>query len=369
MIIWILMYVGLFLAGFGCVFYLSRQLRKLQLLWRHSRRKPILLSYALVVIPLAAIWIWLGFTNMAVILLHLTLFWALSQLLQKGIERKKNLRRDYSGILALLLTTVYLCTAWVMSAHVWQTDYTVTTAKPVGSLRLALIADSHVGNTFDGAGFAKQLQRIDAQNPDVLVVAGDFVDESTTRADMEEACRGLGQLHTTYGVYYVFGNHDWGNYTTSRDFSGEDLTAALEENGVTVLRDEAAVIDGRFTLIGREDASAELYSGTPRADMKTLMEKTEAGTYVIVADHQPRDYAAEAEAGADLVLSGHTHGGEFFPLAELMEWLHVGGNDQVYGHMQLENTDFIVTSGIAHWALKFRTGHPSEFVIVDIQGQ
>lgn len=69
------------------------------------------------------------------------------------------------------------------------------------------------------------------------------------------------------------------------------------------------------------------------------------------------------------MLSGHTHGGQFFPMAQLMDGLHVGGNDLVYGHKQVEHTDFIVTSGISDWALIFRTGFGSEFVIVNIQGQ
>lgn len=367
--IWVLLYVSLILTGFGCVFYLSRKLRTHQLLWRLSRRKPILLSYAIILIPLAVVCLLLGFTNMMVVLIHLTLFWVLSELLQKAMGRKKTLRHNYAGVLALLLTAAYLCTAWAMAFHVRQVDYTVTTQKPVGSLRVALIADSHIGTTFSGTEFAKQLQRIEAQNPDVLVIAGDYVDESTSRKDMEDACRALGQMHTAYGIYYVLGNHDWGYYTNRRDFSGEDLVAALEENGVTVLQDEAAVIDDRFTILGRKDASQELYTGQPREDMETLMKKAEDGTYTIVLDHQPRDYDAQAAAGADLVLSGHTHGGQFFPLAQLMDKLHLGGNDLVYGHKQMEHTDFIVTSGIADWALKFRTGCGSEFVIVNIRGQ
>ena len=165
--IWVLLYVSLISTGFGCVFYLSRKLRTHQLLWRFSRRKPILLSYAIILIPLAAVCLLLGFTNMMVVLIHLTLFWVLSELLQKAIGRKKALRHNYAGVLALLLTAAYLCTAWAMAFHVRQVDYTVATQKPVGSLRVALIADSHIGTTFSGTEFAEQLQRIEAQNPDV----------------------------------------------------------------------------------------------------------------------------------------------------------------------------------------------------------
>lgn len=90
--------------------------------------------------------------------------------------------------------------------------------------------------------------------------------------------------------------------------------------------------------------------------------------YTIVLDHQPNDYDAEAAARVDLVLSGHTHGGQMIPMGQLMRWFHIGG-DNVYGFERLGNTNFIVTSGISDWALQFKTGTRSEYVIIDIQGK
>ena len=69
----------------------------------------------------------------------------------------------------------------------------------------------------------------------------------------------------------------------------------------------------------------------------------------------------------DLVFSGHTHGGQFFPINYLGEW--TGLNDKTYGLYHSGNTDFIVTSGISDWAIKFKTGCVSEFVIMDIEGR
>lgn len=85
---------------------------------------------------------------------------------------------------------------------------------------------------------------------------------------------------------------------------------------------------------------------------------------MIVLDHQPRDYEAQAAAKVDLVLSGHTHGGQMLPLAPLVRKL--GSNDMVYGYEKRDNTDFIVTSGISDWEIKFKTGCKSEFVVVDV---
>ena len=71
----------------------------------------------------------------------------------------------------------------------------------------------------------------------------------------------------------------------------------------------------------------------------------------------------------DLVLSGHTHGGQLIPLVQLIDWFHLGGDDQVYGLEQRGNTRFLVTSGISDWAIRFKTGCFSEYVIIDVAGK
>ena len=76
------------------------------------------------------------------------------------------------GAAALLVTFLYLGVGWVQANHVWQTDYTLTTSKPVGSLRIALLADSHVGTTFDGEGLSEHIARIARQQPDLVVSIG-----------------------------------------------------------------------------------------------------------------------------------------------------------------------------------------------------
>ena len=99
--------------------------------------------------------------------------------------------------------------------------------------------------------------------------------------------------------------------------------------------------------------------------MKELVSGLDPQKYTIVLDHQPHDYEAQEEAGVDLVLSGHTHGGQLFPVNYVGEW--TGENDKTYGLEKKGNTNFIVTSGISDWAIRFKTGCKSEFVIVDIQ--
>ena len=188
-----------------------------------------------------------GYMNAIICLLHLALFWLLSDALFALLKRLhgKPWRRYYAGLTALLLTAAYLSAGGVQAHHVWQTNYIIHTDKPVGTLRIALLADSHMGTTFHADGFARELARIAAQKPDLLGI-GDFVDEDTEKDDMLAACRALGQLDMP--VYYVFGNHDKGLYDSkcTRGFTGDDLAAELTANGVHVLEDEIVPIGDAF---------------------------------------------------------------------------------------------------------------------------
>ena len=84
-------------------------------------------------------------------------------------------------------------------------------------------------------------------------------------------------------------------------------------------------------------------------------------------DHQPCDYQAQENAGVDLVLSGHTHGGQLIPIG-LINPL-VSENDKVYGHEKRGDTNFIVSSGISDWEVLFKTGCRSEYVVIEVKGK
>ena len=98
--------------------------------------------------------------------------------------------------------------------------------------------------------------------------------------------------------------------------------------------------------------------------MAELMAAIDPDAYTIVLDHQPHDFDAQEEAGVDLVLCGHTHGGQMFPVGLLGEWS--GANEKTYGMESRGNTTFIVNSGISDWAIPFKTAAIAEFGVIDI---
>lgn len=375
MILWAVLMAVLFIAFIGGIFYLIGRLQKFQWMRKAAggkKKLEILLGAVIVIIPAAIVWVAWGQMNAIICILHLIVFWAVSDgifaLVKKS--RKKEFKRYYAGITAIVFTIVYLAAGWYGAHHVWEKNYTIETDKAVGNFRVALLSDSHTGTTFHGDGFSEHMKEIGKQNPDVVLVAGDFVDDDTTKEDMIRCCQALGEMKTTYGVYYVFGNHDKGYYPSDyRGYTGDDLIAELEKNGVTVLQDQNVLIDNRVYIIGRQNRSEDVEKGKGRADMATLTQDLDDSKFSIVMDHQPADYEAQAASGVDLVVSGHTHGGQLFPLMNIENLTGLGGDDKVYGYEKRGNTNFIVTSGISDWAIKFKTGCRSEYVLIDIQGK
>ncbi|MCR4604417.1 MAG: metallophosphoesterase [Eubacterium sp.] len=269
-----------------------------------------------------------------------------------------------TGICAIIFSAVYLSIGWYLAHNVWETDYSIQTTKDIGMdrLRIAQISDSHIGATFDGDGFAKHMETIQKTNPDVVVVTGDFVDDSSKKEDFVKSVEALGRMKTTYGVYFIYGNHDKGFYNT-RDFDDKDIRETLAKNNVKLLEDSYEMLGNNVYLIGRKDKS-DSKRGDTRLEMDELTKDLDDSKYQIVLDHQPNDYDAQEAAGVDLVLSGHTHGGQMIPVGGL--GVLTGVNDKTYGLERRGNTDFIVNSGISDWAIGFKTGTKSEFGIIDI---
>lgn len=367
---WILIFGSVLLGAAAAVLYLASRFTRFSIISRvvRSRKRVVrlLAGFLPVILIFLGIWLFLGAVNAMVCMMHLAVIWLLCDGISRIAEkkRKKQFERYYAGVFAIGITITYLACGWYLAHHIWRTEYTLETDKNVGSLRIVQFADSHVGATFDGEGFAEQVKAMQEEKPDIVVVTGDYVDDDTTKEDMVAACRALGTLKTTYGVYYAFGNHDKGYYGSElRGYSGDDLIAELEKNHVRVLQDEAVLLDSRFYLIGRQDRSEEGKAG--RASMDELVSDLDSEKYSIVLDHQPCDYDAQAASGVDLVLSGHTHGGQMFPIHFMGEWS--GEYEKAYGLEKQKNTDFIVTSGISDWALKFKTACKSEYVVIDVQ--
>ena len=368
MTIWlVILMVSLTLTALALV-YLSHAVARFFPKWAQSHPKYAhLIGAGIVLLSFAGVGMALDFVNAVICAIYFALIWVAVDLAFRVIRkvRHRPFKRYYAGLVAVVLSLFALSAGWYWNHNVWQTHYSLITPKRIQPLKIVMFADSHLGTTFDADGFARHITSMQALNPDVVIVVGDFVDDGTTRKDMVKAAEILGSMRTKYGVFFVHGNHDKGYYSAHRrGFSGSDLETELEKNGVRVLKDEVVPIAGSFYLIGRQDLSVEKERRGHRKTMAELTEGLDKSKYIIVADHQPADYKNQAAAKVDLVLSGHTHGGQLYPFNQVGKW--IGANDFVYGYDYRDKTGFIVTSGLSDWAIKFKTGTKSEYVLIKL---
>ncbi|MDR3228110.1 MAG: metallophosphoesterase [Puniceicoccales bacterium] len=234
-----------------------------------------------------------------------------------------------------------------------------TTAAPTSSsagspktLRVAVAADFHMGEIIGRGRVAQFVEKINALGADIILLPGDLVDAALAPVVAERCDEELRKLKAPLGVYAVLGNHD-------RDGG---VTAFLTSAGIRVLRDEAVLVNGEFWLVGRVDRSGRGMVGeeSRKAILEILPRTRSAGKPVIVLDHQPaKKSLAEAEAaGVDLLLSGHTHAGQTWPVTWLVRWIfkvsHGLGNSGA--------TQVFVTSGLGLWGFPARIGSRAEVV-------
>ncbi len=365
---WVTIILLMCLVSVPGLYWLSRRVAEFGFIKNRfdTTRKARLFALLVIVALFAVFDITLGLMNGMIIFLHTLVIWAISDFAAFIYRKIKKVKRTkyISGLAAIITTVCYLSVGVFFAFYVFRTEYNFKTDKPLpnGNLKIVGFSDSHIGVTFSSNGFKKQLERLNREKADMFVIVGDFIDDSTTKEEMEKSCKALKGLKSKYGTFYVFGNHDAGYMGSERrGYSRDDLINNLKKNGVTVLEDNAVTLQNKITVIGRADGG----HGNRLAADELITGKE--NTYTVFLDHVPGDYESEAKAGADLVLSGHTHGGQLIPINRVGEL--IGVNDATYGHEKRNNTDFVVSSGISNWELYFKTGCISEYFVINIKSK
>ncbi len=236
--------------------------------------------------------------------------------------------RFLSIIVELLTITIFVTVAYgsfVEPQIIVTTRYVVplTTTHPI---KIAIISDLHAG-PYKGADFYRRVVRnVNALLPDIIVLDGDFILEDTVRSDTLLALEPLRDLRSAMGTFAVLGNHDHGVYEHVLIRSGgphndqsDYLAAALRSLGIQVLRNEHALINmgtERIAVVGIDD----LWAG--KANLAAALAGIDPSARVILLSHNPDVIRDPLSARANLIISGHTHGGQirlpfFGPLASL----------------------------------------------------
>jgi predicted MPP superfamily phosphohydrolase len=204
-------------------------------------------------------------------------------------------------------------------------------------LRIALVADLHLGYNVSLRHIQEIKDAIQRTQPDLIIYAGDIFDnEFDAVPDPKKAAAILGSLKSTYGSYACWGNHDIEevilagftfNSADSSVSSDPRMNAFLKKAGIRLLEDQTVLIADSFYLCGRLDASCKEKSGKIRLTPSQLTSGLDQEKPILVIDHQPSQLRELSEAGADLILSGHTHDGQIFPgnLTTRIGWMNSCG--------------------------------------------
>ncbi len=219
---------------------------------------------------------------------------------------------------------------------------------------IAQISDIHVGPTIRRPYLNAIVNRVNALKADAIAVTGDLVDGSVQRLALHT--QPLARLSAPDGTFFVTGNHEY--------YSGaEEWIAELRRLGLTVLLNQHVVRErgkAKLMIAGVPDFTAHHFVPSHRSDPQLAAAGAREVDVRILLAHQPRSAPAAAEAGFDLQLSGHTHGGQFFP------WnLFVPLQQPFVAGLHRVRALWVYTSrGTGYWGPPKRFGAPSEITLV-----
>ena len=222
--------------------------------------------------------------------------------------------------------------------------------------RLVQVSDLHVGPTIGKAYAERVVQIVNSLNGDIVALTGDLVDGSLE--NLRDDVSPLRNLRGRVGTFGVLGNHEfyWRADLWLREFS--DL-------GIKMLNNEHQVIEfngQKIALAGVPDIHVDRISDTMKSDPSLAIKNAPPGAYKILLAHQPASYVGACEAGFDLQLSGHTHGGQFFPFTILVGL----AQKFVKGLHRHKNLWIYVNRGTGYWGPPVRFLVPPEITLITL---
>lgn len=319
---------------------------------------------------------WIGI--MLYSLLYVVLF-DLLRLIAKHTKLKNTLLFSRGSVISIgsvvVACAVATCLYGIFNArNIKVNEYSVTVNKSCGSdkhLKAVLVADLHMGYAIGVDHITNMVEKINQQDADIVIIAGDIFDNSYDGMDDPEGIKAqLKSIKSKYGVYAVYGNHDidekilmgftfdWGG----KQLHSEKMTNFMKECNIKLINDESVLINDEFYLVGRRDTGKPGTEDGTRAEISELTKDLDKTKPIFVLSHEPDELQKTADAGADIDFSGHTHDGQLFPgnLTIGLFW------ENPCGMIKKDNMYSIVTSGVGVYGTFMRVGTDAEICSVDI---
>lgn len=233
--------------------------------------------------------------------------------------------------------------------RVVELDLTIERPIEGGEMKIVAVSDVHLGEGTGRTKLRRYVDMINAQQPDVVLIAGDLIDNSVVPVVRDKMLDEMDRIDVP--IYLALGNHEYISDLAK-------VEALLSNSSVRLLRDSIATLPNGVQLVGRDDRS-----NRHRKPLSALIEKTDTSRPIVVIDHQPYHLNEADSLGIDLQFSGHTHRGQVWPL----NWLTDRIYEQSYGYRRWSHAHIYVSSGLSLWGPPFRIGTQSEIVVIRLK--
>ncbi|TGK46963.1 metallophosphoesterase [Leptospira bouyouniensis] len=275
-----------------------------------------------------------------------------------GITEVKNFSLAFSTIvIATALSSLGFYNAHVRLRYKHTKIKDENLHSDLKGFKIVQISDVHIGPTIKEKFLRRVVAKINVQTPDVVVITGDLVDGPA--ATLKHHLKPLADIKSKYGTFYVTGNHEY--YSGILSWLPE-----IEALGIRILLNENQIINigsAKLLMAGVTDLTAGSMIKSHQTNPKRAMLGGENSDYKILLAHQPNSVYEANKIGFDLQISGHTHGGQFFPGNILIYF----AQKFVAGLHDYKGTKIYVSRGTGYWGPPFRLGAPSEISVLELQ--
>ena len=258
---------------------------------------------------------------------------------------------NYASVLILLLSCILTVIGFQNANKLKVTTYQIKLKALTEPTKIVLISDLHLGSFVRAKHVKRIVNRINERSPDMVIIAGDLIDDDhcilKNKRQQEKIARYFQRVQCKGGVVLTLGNHD-------ANADDPQFQMLLEACRIRLLHNAVLEYPG-FYLLGRSDPTRN-----SREPMEVLLSNCSRQKPVIVVDHDPKFISEAVAQGADLVLCGHTHAGQFFPASLLTKW--AVGTKRFYGHHMEGTTHTVISSGAGVFNLPTRLGSCNEIV-------
>ena len=256
-----------------------------------------------------------------------------------------------AGGITVFMTVLFLY-GYLNYRHKHREEITITSEKVTKPVKLVMISDMHIGYHNRREELHRWVDMINAEHPDLVLIAGDIIDGSVRPLKEEKMHEEF--LRLSAPIYACLGNHEY--------YSGEpDAQQFYRDAGIHLLQDSVAVV-GNLCIIGRDDRTNPHRKSLEKIikDYSSLISRS---SFLILLDHQPYHLEQAEHHHVDFQFSGHTHHGQVWPISWITESIY----ECAFGAYKKGHTDYYISSGLGIWGGKFRIGTRSEYVVVTVR--